>query len=114
MRVNGTERGGKTETRRLKMRRPAGGGSLASASSRPRTLKSVARRNAILDAALDEFSARGFAATRLDDVAKRADVAKGTIYLYFRDKETLFQELVRSMLSPIVEQVEAAPMIDLP
>ena len=73
------------------MRRPAGGSSLAPASSRPRTLKSVARRNAILDAALDEFSARGFAAARLDDVAKRAGVAKGTIYLHFADKESLFR-----------------------
>src|SRR5882672_11108214 len=72
------------------------------------------RREAILAAALDEFSARGFAATRLDDVAKRADVAKGTIYLYFRDKESLFQELVRTMLSPVVSRVAAAPMIDLP
>ena len=42
--------------------------------------------------------ASGFAAARLDDVARRAGVAKGTIYLYFRDKEALFQELVRSML----------------
>ena len=58
------------------------------------------RREAILAAALEEFSARGFAATRLDDVASRAGVAKGTIYLYFRDKESLFQELVRSMLEP--------------
>jgi len=79
-----------------------------------RAERQVQRREAILAAALDEFSARGFAAARLDDVAKRAGVAKGTIYLYFRDKESLFQELVRSMLSPIVGQVEAAPMIDLP
>jgi AcrR family transcriptional regulator len=57
---------------------------------------------------------RGFAATRLDDVARRADVAKGTIYLYFRDKESLFQELVRSMLSPIVRRIEAAPRADVP
>ncbi len=42
----------------------------------------------------------GFAATRLDDVARRAGVAKGTIYLYFEDKETLFQELIRSALTP--------------
>ena len=48
-----------------------------------RFVKAVARRDAILDAALDEFSARGFAAARLDDVAKRAGVAKGTIYLHF-------------------------------
>src|SRR5262245_2400369 len=67
-----------------------------------RAERQVQRREAILAAALDEFSARGFAAARLDDVAKRAGVAKGTIYLYFRDKESLFQELVRSMLSPIV------------
>ena len=53
--------------------------------------RSAERREAILAAALEEFSARGFAAARLDDVARRAGVAKGTIYLYFRDKETLFR-----------------------
>ncbi len=73
-----------------------------------------ARRAAILAAALEEFAARGFAATRLDDVARRAGVAKGTIYLYFRDKESLFQELVRAMLSPLVGAIEAAPLRDLP
>jgi AcrR family transcriptional regulator len=72
------------------------------------------RRAAILSAALEEFAARGFAATRLDDVARRADVAKGTIYLYFRDKESLFQELVRTMLSPLVGTIEAAPLRDVP
>src|SRR4051812_27687470 len=65
------------------------------------------RRDAILAAALDEFSERGFAAARLDDVAKRADVAKGTIYLHFRDKEHLFQEIVRAMLAPLVGSLEA-------
>jgi AcrR family transcriptional regulator len=73
-----------------------------------------ARREAILSAALSEFSARGFAATRLDDVARRAGIAKGTIYLYFRDKERLFQELVRTMISPIVGVIEAVPASDLP
>ncbi len=72
------------------------------------------RREAILAAALAEFSARGFAATRLDDVARRAGVAKGTIYLHFRDKESLFQELVRAMLSPLVGTIEAAALRDLP
>jgi AcrR family transcriptional regulator len=72
------------------------------------------RRAAILAAALEEFAARGFAATRLDDVARRARIAKGTIYLYFRDKESLFQELVRSMLSPLVGTIEAAALRDLP
>jgi AcrR family transcriptional regulator len=72
------------------------------------------RRAAILAAALEEFAARGFADTRLDDVARRARIAKGTIYLYFRDKETLFQDLVREMLSPLVGAIEAAPLRDLP
>jgi AcrR family transcriptional regulator len=72
------------------------------------------RREAILAAALDEFSARGFAAARLDDVARRAGVAKGTIYLYFRDKEALFQELVRSVISPLIARFETTVEIDLP
>src|SRR5262245_48488186 len=71
-----------------------------------RAEQAAARRTAILAAALDEFSARGFAATRLEDVAKRAGVAKGTIYLHFKDKEALFQELVRTMLSPVVARLE--------
>ena len=54
-----------------------------------------------------------FCRTRLEDVARRAGVAKGTIYLYFRDKESLFQELVRAMLGPLVRTIEAAPMADL-
>ena len=79
-----------------------------------RAAQSAARREAILAAALDEFSARGFAATRLDDVARRAGVAKGTIYLHFRDKEELFRELIRSALSPFVATIEAASATDLP
>jgi AcrR family transcriptional regulator len=75
---------------------------------------SAARREAILAAALDEFSARGFAAARLDDVARRAGVAKGTIYLYFRDKEALFQDLVRSVISPLIGRFEASVETDVP
>lgn len=78
-----------------------------------RAEKSAQRRTAILDAALDEFSARGFAAARLDDVAKRAGVAKGTIYLHFADKEALFQELVRAMIGPIVAGLEQMPPPDI-
>ena len=77
-------------------------------------LRRAKRRAAILAAALEEFAARGFAATRLDDVARRAGVAKGTIFLYFRDKESLFQELVRAMLSPLAGTIEAAALRDLP
>ncbi|MGH6663999.1 MAG: TetR/AcrR family transcriptional regulator [Pseudolabrys sp.] len=76
--------------------------------------RSAARREAILAAALDEFSLRGFEAARLDDVAKRAGVAKGTIYLYFRDKESLFQELVRAMLTPLIGTIEALGAAEVP
>lgn len=79
-----------------------------------REARGAARRDAILAAALDEFSARGFEGARLDDVAKRAGVAKGTIYLYFRDKETLFQELVRTMLAPVIGGIEAMDTTDVP
>src|SRR5262245_66371595 len=60
-----------------------------------------------LDAALDCFAERGFAATRMDDVAARAGVTKGTVYLYFKTKEDLFKALVRSQLLPNLEHVEA-------
>jgi AcrR family transcriptional regulator len=86
----------------------------AKAQPDARSAKAAARRDAILEAALDEFSARGFAAARLDDVAKRADVAKGTIYLYFKDKESLFQELIRSKMTPVVGTLEKAFATDLP
>jgi AcrR family transcriptional regulator len=79
-----------------------------------RKTRSIERREAILSAALDEFSIRGFEAARLDDVARRAGVAKGTIYLYFRDKESLFQELIRTMLTPLVGTIEAMGEADVP
>jgi AcrR family transcriptional regulator len=74
-----------------------------------RAARAAQRRAAIIAAGLDEFTARGFAATRLDDVAKRAGVAKGTIYLHFEDKEALFQELVRTALVPLIGNLTAMP-----
>ena len=85
-----------------------------SRQGKPRNLRKAARREAILAAALDEFSARGFEAARLDDVAKRAGVAKGTIYLYFRDKESLFEELISAMLAPLVATIEGIGAADVP
>src|SRR3954468_5808586 len=79
-----------------------------------RATRSAERLAAILAAALDEFAARGFAATRLDDVARRADVAKGTIYLHFADKEALFEELIRMELSPVVAALESVSHADIP
>jgi len=92
-------------SRRLRSERaadPIAAGDIDSATPSRRAAGAAAKRQAILDAALDEFSARGFAAARMDDVAERAGVGKGTIYLYFQDKEALFQELVRTSLVPIV------------
>ncbi|HLH93592.1 MAG TPA: helix-turn-helix domain-containing protein [Xanthobacteraceae bacterium] len=80
----------------------------------PRAGRQAERRRVILAAALGEFSARGFAAARLDDIAEAAGIAKGTIYLYFRDKEALFQDLIRSEMSPVADALEAALAIDLP
>ena len=84
----------------------------AAPSSEPlsgRAARAAERRQAIIDAALDEFIARGFTATRLDDVAKRAGVAKGTIYLHFKDKESMFEELIRTALVPLIGRLHTPP-----
>ena len=84
------------------------------AKSKPpanRAERAAERRAAIIEAALDEFIARGFTATRLDDVAKRAGVAKGTIYLHFKDKESMFEELIRTALVPLIGRLHAPPPI---
>ena len=106
----------KSRTRRAGRRKhPAAAARTAGVpSSAARKARNLDRREAILSAALDEFSSRGFEAARLDDVARRAGVAKGTIYLYFRDKESLFQELIRAMLTPLVGTIEAMGAADLP
>src|SRR6478736_8022357 len=76
-----------------------------------RAERAAERRQAIIAAAMDEFIARGFAATRLDDIAKRAGVAKGTIYLHFKDKEALFEELIRTAIVPLVGRLVAPPPV---
>jgi AcrR family transcriptional regulator len=60
---------------------------------------------AILAAAFDVFIEKGFADTRLDEVAARAGVAKGTIYLYVPSKTALFEELVRSAIRSPIEGI---------
>ncbi|KCZ46290.1 MULTISPECIES: TetR/AcrR family transcriptional regulator [unclassified Hyphomonas] len=64
------------------------------------------RRQALLAAALDEFFEKGFAATRMDDIAKRATLSKGTVYLYFESKESIFHGLVEALASPNLEIIE--------
>ena len=63
------------------------------------------RPQEILAAAFEEFAANGYAASRVEDVAERGGIAKGTIYLYFKDKEGLFRAVVRSMIRPVFDQL---------
>jgi AcrR family transcriptional regulator len=65
-----------------------------------------ARPRQILDAAIDVFGESGLAAARLEDIAKRAGVSKGTIYLYFSNKETLFCEMIRRLVSDTIVQAQ--------
>lgn len=73
------------------------------------------RPGEICAAALQVFAQKGFAAAKLDEIARRAGVSKGTLYLYFNDKEDLFRAVVRDTIAPnissIRKTVEAA---DLP
>ena len=66
-----------------------------------------ARPAEIVAAALQLFSDRGFAATRLEDVATVAGVSKGTVYLYFDSKEQLFEAVVREAITPNIARAEA-------
>jgi AcrR family transcriptional regulator len=64
------------------------------------------RPERILTAALEAFVENGFAATRLEDIAERAGISKGTLYLYFESKEALFKAAVRENIVPLLERAE--------
>jgi AcrR family transcriptional regulator len=66
------------------------------------------RPREICAAALEVFAEKGFAAAKLDEIARRAGVSKGTLYLYFADKEQLFRAVVRDAVVPNVERLRAA------
>ena len=66
------------------------------------------RPREICGAALEVFAEKGFAAAKLDEIAKRAGVSKGTLYLYFKDKEDLFRAVVRDTVAPNIEAVQQA------
>jgi AcrR family transcriptional regulator len=71
----------------------------ANPKNEPRwTRRKHARPEEITAAALESFVERGYAATRLEDVATRAGISKGTLYLYFANKEELFKAVVREAL----------------
>ena len=65
-----------------------------------------ARPEEILHAALDLFTQKGFSATRMLDVAKQAGISKGTLYLYFDNKEAIFRAVVQEMITPRLDEFE--------
>jgi AcrR family transcriptional regulator len=69
----------------------------------PRRRKQKDARDRILQSALDEFSEKGFHATTIDSIAERAGMAKGTVYRYFKTKESLFNALKEDTISEFVE-----------
>jgi len=80
--------------------------SVTGSDDQPRwTRRKEARAPEILDAALACFSEKGFAATRMEDIARRARISKGTIYLYFASKEAVFKALARAHLAGRVEEI---------
>lgn len=72
----------------------------------PRKRRKDARPSELTSAALDLFVEKGFAATRLDDVASRAGVSKGTLYLYFDSKEALFKSVIEEGIVPALAAAE--------
>jgi AcrR family transcriptional regulator len=80
------------------------------ALAHPRQRRKEARPAELMAAALELFVEKGFAGTRLEDVATRAGVSKGTLYLYFDSKEALFKAVIQEGIVPILE--EGAGLID--
>ena len=67
--------------------------------------RKAARPQEILEAAMGVFAAKGYAGTRMEDIAREAGVTKGTIYLYFENKETVLKALVRGSIGSTIDQV---------
>lgn len=70
--------------------------------------RSEARPGEIVQAALEVFAEKGFAAAKLDEIAARAGISKGALYLYFETKEDIFRAVVREAVVPNLTMVEAA------
>ena len=77
--------------------------------SKPRwERRKEARPKELLASAIELFVERGFASTRLEDVARRAGVSKGTLYLYYANKEDLFKAVVRQIILPMIDDAETS------
>jgi AcrR family transcriptional regulator len=79
----------------------------SSASPEPRwRRRAEARPEEILDAALAEFTSRGFEAARMEDIAKRAGLSKAAIYLYFPSKMAVLEALIETKVGPLAQQAQ--------
>jgi TetR/AcrR family transcriptional regulator of autoinduction and epiphytic fitness len=78
----------------------------------PSPQKTTQTRQAVTRAALELFLANGYRNTRISDVATRAGIAKGTVYLYFADKRTLFAGVLSEVLDARVTALRAAEPAD--
>lgn len=70
--------------------------------------RSEDRPREICAAALEVFAEKGFAAAKLDEIAQRAGISKGTLYLYYKDKQDLFKAVVQSAIAPNIEAITSA------
>lgn len=80
---------------------------LAVSATAPRRRRKEARPQEMTQAALALFVSKGYAATRLEDIARLAGVSKGTLYLYFDSKEALFEAVIREGILPVLDGGEA-------
>jgi len=69
--------------------------------------RKAARPGEIVDAALEVFAEKGFAAAKLDDIARRAGISKATLYLYFETKQEIFRAVARAAVASLREALEA-------
>ena len=72
------------------------------------------RRKMIVEAATKSFSLFGYKATTMDQVAKLANVGKGTIYTFFKNKEELFEEIISSLVKEMIIEADSVLHPDLP
>jgi len=79
-----------------------------SASPKPKfRRRAEARPDEILDAALSVFTEKGFDAARVDDIAAKADISKGAVYLYFDSKDALLRGLIEREVAPVAQRLRA-------
>ncbi len=79
---------------------------MAELEGQKRQRRKDARPQEILEAAMETFAEQGFAGAKIEEIARRAGVAKGTVYVYFATKDALFEAMVRENISPIFERLE--------